>query len=242
MQCLLERRQSAVVQGKPPSCPSCNYAKDALLTCIVDSGYTCTTNPGHAQTCRRIAGYGDSFALATCSNDGVTDYSTRTLPFSATRTVGGTITSNQVATYALFNPMVEIRFRTSDLAAFTSSSSDLTSGSISGSNPTSSATASSSQIANRSSGLSTGAQVGIGIGVALGALVLVGSAFVLWRKPRKSPQPQSNDSNSREPQIGIYSNHDPSLSAKEQHHSHELEGAASAPSPQEMYAGGMATR
>lgn len=203
MPCLLEKLPLGVVQGtlrfRIRASPQ---PMDDLLTCVLVSGYTCTTNLGHAQTCRSQAGYGDSFAIATCSNDGVTDFSTRTLPFVATRTVSGSITTNQVATYVFQNPMVEIRFRSSDLADVGSTLSDPSTSTRTSTSSAliESATATSSQTAREPSRLSTGAKAGIGVGVAVGALLMIGAAFMLWRKSQRSPTSQSNDINSREPQ------------------------------------------
>lgn len=121
------------------------------------------------------------------------------------------MTTNQVENFEFYNPMVQIRFQSSDFATATSSST-------------------SSLTASQKPGLSVAAEAGIAIGVAIGAVLFIGAAVMFWR--RRSRRSPPKDTHSKEQPTPMYPNHE--LATQKQYSHQEMDAIPKY--PQEMHA------
>lgn len=169
-----------------------NFRAAPIVDCITDvfvscSSYSCHTFTGFGgQTCIRRLGYQETFAIATCSSGSLTNFRTVTLPY--TTSVTESPTSLTVSSFLLYQPLIELRYQSSDLAspsAQTGVEPDPVTSSTTGLPTTDQPDPGS----NNGTGLSTGAKAGIGVGAGLGALLLIaGALLLLWRKKKTTPQ------------------------------------------------------
>lgn len=140
------------------------------------SGFGCAWDGG-VQSCYSVASSGATVALGTCESGSTQQFSYATFPNGGTTVVQASTTNvvNGMDSFTVQAPLVEIRWKSSDLPASATSET------------TPSSTASSISNSDSSSGLSTGAIAAIAVVIPVVAIAALVGAFLLWRRRKKSP-------------------------------------------------------